>query len=74
MCQKFLSGIVNGDKRVFIINGKISGSISRVPKKGSILSNLSKGGTAFHQNSQKREKFQNLIAKKKKRMEFILLV
>ena len=45
MCQKFLPGIVNGDKRVFIINGKVVGSFSRIPKKGSFLSNLSKGGT-----------------------------
>ena len=43
MCQKFLPKIKFGDKRVFIINGKICGAISRVPKKGSILSNLSKG-------------------------------
>ena len=33
MCQKYLSKINNGDKRVFIINGKIVGVISRVPKK-----------------------------------------
>ena len=33
MCQKFLSKIKFGDKRVFIINGKISGAISIVPKK-----------------------------------------
>ena len=37
MCQKFLPGIINGDKRVFIIGGKVSGSISRVPKKGFIF-------------------------------------
>ncbi len=43
VCQKFLSKISKGDKRVFIINGKIMGSISRKPKKGSFLSNLSKG-------------------------------
>ena len=30
----------------FIINGKIKGSITRVPKKGSILSNMSKGALA----------------------------
>ena len=46
MCQKFLSLIKFGDKRVFIINGKIVGAISRVPKKGSFLSNLSKGASA----------------------------
>ena len=46
MCQKFLPLIKFGDKRVFIINGKIVGAISRVPKKGSFLSNLSKGASA----------------------------
>ena len=43
VCQKFIPKISKGDKRVFIINGKIKGSISRIPKKGSFLSNLSKG-------------------------------
>ena len=50
MCQKFLSQISQGDKRVFIINGKIAGAISRIPKKGSFLSNLSKGGKAIKIN------------------------
>ena len=44
--QKFLPGVSKGDKRVFIIRGKIVGAISRVPKKGSILSNMSKGAHA----------------------------
>ena len=44
--QKFLPGVSKGDKRVFIIKGKIVGAISRVPKKGSILSNMSKGAKA----------------------------
>lgn len=44
--QKYLTGISKGDRRVFIINGKIRGSITRVPKKGNILSNMSKGATA----------------------------
>ena len=44
--QKFLPGVLKGDKRVFIIKGKIAGVISRVPKKGSILSNMSKGAKA----------------------------
>ena len=46
MCQKYLSKVNKGDKRVFIINGKIVGAISRIPKKGSFLTNLSKGGKA----------------------------
>ena len=44
--QKFLPEVSKGDKRVFIIKGKIVGAISRVPKKDSILSNMSKGAKA----------------------------
>ena len=44
--QKFLPEVSRGDKRVFIIKGKIVGAISRVPKRGSILSNMSKGAHA----------------------------
>jgi glutathione synthase len=44
--QEYLPKIFYGDRRVFIINGKVKGSITRVPKKGSILSNMSKGATA----------------------------
>ncbi len=44
--QKFLPAVSKGDKRVFIIKGKIVGAISRIPKKGSILSNMSKGAKA----------------------------
>jgi glutathione synthase len=53
--QKFLPKISNGDKRVFIINGKIKGSISRVPKKRSILSNMSKGAIAKKSKLTKKE-------------------
>ena len=64
MCQKFISNIKNGDKRVFIINGKIVGAISRVPKKGSFLSNLSKGATPINAILTKKElKISKLIAK-----------
>jgi len=44
--QNFLPQISKGDRRVFIINGKIKGSISRIPKQNSILSNMSKGAVA----------------------------
>ena len=53
--QKFLPKISNGDKRVFIINGKVKGSIARVPKKGSILSNMSKGAVAEISKLTKQE-------------------
>jgi glutathione synthase len=64
MCQKFLPKIKFGDKRVFLINGKICGSISRVPKKGSFLSNMSKGAIPIATKLTKIEtKISNLIAK-----------
>ena len=53
--QKFLPGVSKGDKRVFIIKGKIVGAISRVPKKGSILSNMSKGAHAKLTKLTKKE-------------------
>ena len=64
MCQKFLSKIKFGDKRVFIINGKISGAISRVPKKGSFLSNMSKGAVPISiKLTQVEKKISTIIAK-----------
>ena len=63
MCQKFLSNISKGDKRVFIINGKVCGAISRIPKKGSFLSNLSKGAKPVKASLTSLEKrISNLIA------------
>ena len=64
MCQKYLPKISKGDKRVFLINGKICGAISRVPQKGSYLSNMSKGATAKNTQLTKFEKnISKLIAK-----------
>jgi glutathione synthase len=68
MCQKFLPKIKLGDKRVFLINGKICGAISRVPKKGSFLSNMSKGAIPIATKLTKTEtKISNLIAKELKK-------
>ena len=64
MCQKFLPKISKGDKRVFIINGKVCGAISRVPKPGSFLSNMSKGAKPINTKLTKIEiKISKLIAK-----------
>ena len=73
MCQKFLPKIKNGDKRVFIINGKVCGAISRVPKKGSFLSNMSKGAKPINIDLTKNEKkISNIVGKdlKKKNIFF----
>jgi glutathione synthase len=64
MCQKFLPKISKGDKRVFLINGKVCGAISRVPKQGSFLSNLSKGAKPINIKLTNTEnKISKLIAK-----------
>ena len=59
-----MSNINKGDKRVFLINGKVVGAISRVPKKGSFLSNMSKGATPMNTQLTKIEKkISKLVAK-----------
>ena len=64
MCQKFLPKISKGDKRVFLINGKVCGAISRVPKQGSFLSNMSKGAKPINvQLTKTEQKISKLIAK-----------
>ena len=73
MCQKYLPKIYKGDKRVFLINGKVVGVISRVPKKGSFLSNMSKGARPINCKLTKIEsRISKLIAKdlKKKKIFF----
>ena len=73
MCQKFLPKISKGDKRVFIINGKVCGAISRVPKKGSFLSNMSKGAKPINIKLTKKEnKISKLIAKDLKKENIFL--
>ncbi len=63
ICQKYLPKIIHGDKRVFLINGKIVGAISRVPKKGSFLSNMSKGAKPINTKLTRVEKkISKLIA------------
>ena len=73
MCQKFLPKIKYGDKRVFLINGEICGAISRVPKIGSFLSNMSKGAKPTLTKLTKTEyKISNIIAKNLKKKNIYL--
>ena len=70
MVQKFLPKVKFGDKRVFILNGKVKGAIKRVPAKGSILSNISQGGKANKTKLNKKELYlSNFIAKKLKKKD-----
>ena len=73
MCQKYLSKIKEGDKRVFLINGKVCGAISRIPKKGSFLSNLSKGAKPINIKLTNKEiKISKLISKDLKKYKIFL--
>ena len=64
MCQKYLPKIKEGDKRVFLINGKVCGAISRIPKKGYFLSNLSKGAKPINiKLTNKEMKISKMISK-----------
>ena len=68
MFQKFIPQISKGDKRVFLIDGKVKGAISRLPKKGSILSNMSKGASAKKIEITNQElKISKIIASELKR-------
>ncbi len=71
MCQKFLPQISKGDKRVFLINGKICGSISRVPRIGSFLSNMSKGAKPINIKLTKKEKMISKMISKDLKKENI---
>jgi len=44
--QGFVPGVVDGDKRIILVDGKPVGAINRIPGKGSIRSNLAVGGRA----------------------------
>jgi len=70
MVQRFIPEIKNGDKRVFIINGIIKGAIQRVPKKGSIVSNIGQGGKAIETTLTKRESYiATIVAKNLKKQK-----
>ena len=54
--QKFLPEIVDGDKRIVLVDGEITGAINRVPGAGEIRSNLAVGGTAAKTEVTGRER------------------
>ncbi len=46
MMQQFLPEVIDGDKRILLVNGEPLGAINRRPKKGDFRSNLALGGQA----------------------------
>jgi glutathione synthase len=53
--QKFLPEIVDGDKRIVLVDGQVAGAINRVPGEGEIRSNLAVGGKAAKTDLTERE-------------------
>ena len=54
--QKFLPEIVEGDKRIILVDGEVAGAVNRVPAEGEIRSNLAVGGTAAKTDLTARER------------------
>ena len=54
--QKFLPEIVEGDKRIILVDGEVAGAVNRVPAEGEIRSNLAVGGTAARTELTARER------------------
>lgn len=44
IAQKYLPAVVNGDKRIILVDGEVVGAINRVPAKGEARSNMHVGG------------------------------
>ncbi len=55
MVQAFLPSVAQGDKRIVLIDGVVSGAINRIPGEGEIRSNLAVGGSAVKAELTRRE-------------------
>ena len=55
MVQAFLPQVAEGDKRIVLIDGAVTGAINRVPGVGEIRSNLAAGGIAARTELTARE-------------------
>lgn len=55
MVQRFLPEVVQGDKRIILVDGEAVGAINRVPAQGQVRSNLVAGGTAVQSTLTARE-------------------
>jgi glutathione synthase len=46
IAQAFIPAVVNGDKRILLVDGEPVGAINRIPASGQVRSNLARGGRA----------------------------
>jgi glutathione synthase len=54
--QRFLPKVVEGDKRIILVDGIAAGAVNRVPQKGDIRSNMVRGGAAEPADLTARER------------------
>ena len=55
VAQKYLPAVTQGDKRVYLVNGKPVGTVNRIPKPGSYLANIHQGAKCVHAQLSARE-------------------
>jgi len=55
IAQAFLPAVVEGDKRIVLVDGEVAGAVNRKPPNGEIRSNLALGGSAFATELSERE-------------------
>jgi glutathione synthase len=55
LAQKYLPAVSQGDKRVYLVNGKALGMVNRVPQTGSFLANIHQGATCLPAQLSARE-------------------
>lgn len=55
LVQKYIPDVVNGDKRIILLNGNPIGAILRVPKAGEFRANMNKGASVKACNLSKRD-------------------
>ncbi|MDB2415272.1 glutathione synthase [Rickettsiales bacterium] len=73
MLQSFLPQVIEGDKRIILIDGEFAGAILRVPKSGDIRSNLACGGTAVKtQLTAKEAEICDILSPKLRRKGLML--
>jgi glutathione synthase len=56
MVQAFLPQVAEGDKRIVLVDGQVTGAINRMPGRGEFRSNLAAGGTAHPTELTDRER------------------
>ena len=75
MVQRYLPAILQGDKRIIVINGEpLPYALARIPKAGETRGNLAAGGTGIAQALTKRDLEIATIVGKTLKQEGLFLV